>query len=224
MSDTAIGDWELEDTPVNGDAHVDWANIPVDESAPMTAAQFIDAPAPPPDTDGAESNYDEPDPGFIKTGRRKPYAAAYQRKVHGALHRGMRYTLSNHATVPDGAALIQYGPAFEHAMGDWAVEDKRVAKAIDFITGGTTTPAMAVIAAAVPLVLQVIRNHEPEAEVTKKPLKIWRWTLPIKVKFRIKLKRLRPMTHEPQAFTNWVLGNPDIMETLKKQGIVVDIR
>jgi len=226
MTDTRIGDWEIDDdTSVNGDAHVDWADIPVDESAPMTGAQFIDTPAvSQPDPAGAEPEYDYPDPQFVKAARRRPHAAAYQSKVHTVLHMGMQYTLSNHATVPDGAALIQYGPAFEHAMGDWAAEDKRVAKAIDFIAGGTTTPAMAAVMAAIPLVLQVIRNHEPEAEVSKKSLKIWRWTLPIKVKFRIKLKRLRPMTNDPEAFTNHVLGNAKIREMLEKQGILVDIK
>lgn len=210
------------DTAVPGDTPIDWNQIPV-ESRPLTATEFIDAGMDEPKPETTEPNYDYPDADFVKAGRRKPHAAAYQSKIHDILHLGMMFTLNNQATIPDGAAIIQYGPKFEHAMGDLAAEDKRVAKAIDFISGGTTTPAMAVISAAIPLVLQIIRNHEPEAVVEKKPLRIWRWTLPIKVKFRIKLRRLRPMTHDPVVLTNHVLRDENVRKALARQGIMVGI-
>lgn len=215
MTDTA----EWNDTAVPGDDTINWSEVPVTEGRPMTAAEFIAGE--PSEPSMAEPTYDVPDPNFVKAGRRKPHAAAYQNKVHDVLHMGMLLTLGNSATVPDGAAIIQYGPKLEHALGDWAAEDKRVARAIDFISGGTTTPAMAAISAAIPLALQIIRNHEPEATVERKPLRIWKWTLPIKVKFRIKLKRLAPLTHKPEKLTEWVFGREEVRTALAKQGISV---
>lgn len=230
----AIANAAWNDSTVPGDSAVNWDSVPTEESSrPLTAAEFISAgPDPtdfinPPDPDvtTAREEYDQPDPSFVKAAPRKPHAVAYQKKVHEVLHFGMMVAFSNENTIPDAAAIIQYGPKLEHAMGDWAADDIRVRKAIDFISGGTATPALAATMAAVPLVLQVMRNHETETQIEKRPLKIWRWTLPIKMRFGIRLpKRFRAMTNDPVTNTKHVLGNAKVRAALADQGITVTIQ
>lgn len=169
--------------------------------------------------DMLKEDYTEPKAEFLGKDKRRPYSVQYERKVKGVLNGLMRGALSNPHTVPDAAAIIMYGPTFSETMGDWAASDARVRKAIDFITTGTENPAIAAMVAFAPLVLQIIRNHEPVAEVEPRRIRIPFTKKYIRLRFKVKLGKLRNMTNDPHEFTHWVLSNPKIQEALSKQGI-----
>lgn len=186
---------------------------PSDElfESPEVSKDFVD-----------DETYDKPDGDFLKSGRRKRGAAEYENKVKGSLNNVMRMCLASQSTVPDAAALIAYGSNFSRAMGDWAADNEMVRKGIDFLAGGTESPGAVAIATGLPIVLQILRNHETsaKAEVPVKRIRIPFTKRYLTVKFKIRLgKRLRNMTNDPQEFTHWVFSNPDIRQALKKQGI-----
>jgi hypothetical protein len=178
----------------------------------------------PPDSDDemVDEDYTNPDATFLKTGKRKPYAVQYQNKVKEILTTTWKILITNPPTVPDAAAIIMHGSDLSRAAGDWAASDARVRKAIDFIAGGTENPALAFAAAALPMALQMLRNHEPSAEVEPRRIRIPFTKKHLRIKFRIKLgKKLRNLTNDPRAFTAHVLSNPEIQAELLKQGIKV---
>src|SRR5882757_3557955 len=100
---------------------------------------------------------------------RSEKAIAYDEKVQGVLNLVMRMCAANESTVADAATFIEHGETFASKMGDLAAHDKRVAHGIDIITSGTENPYAAVVLAALPIVAQIIRNHETE---TAKPFEI----------------------------------------------------
>jgi hypothetical protein len=162
---------------------------------------------------------DEPDAGFIKQGRRDRYAVQYEKKVKTLLNTGMRITIQNPNTVADAAALIMYGPDVARTVGDLAAKDPWVRKAVDFVAGGADNPYMAVLAAVTPLVLQVLRNHEPVVE-TPKQFRIPFTKRVITIRFKLKLGKLRNLSNDPAEFATHVLSNEDIQTELAKQGIM----
>lgn len=169
--------------------------------------------------DMLREEFTEPKSEFLGKDKRKPYSVQYEKKVKGVLNGIMRGALSNPHTVPDAAAIIMYGPTISETMGDWAASDVRVRKAVDFITSGTDNPAIAAMFAFAPLILQVLRNHEPVAEVEPRRIRIPFTKKYIRLRFKVKLGKLRNMTNDPREFTQWVLSNPKIQEGLAKQGI-----
>lgn len=172
-----------------------------------------------PQTEGIQT--DEPDATFIKKPRRDRNAAAYEKKVKNLLNAGMRLTIQNPATIPDAAALIMYGGELSRTMGDLAAKDPWVRRSIDFISGGADNPYLAVIAAATPLVLQLLRNHEPVAEMPVRRIRIPFTKRELRIKFRIKLGKLRNLSNDPQQFTAHVLSNADVQAELQRQGILI---
>jgi hypothetical protein len=134
----------------------------------------------------------------------------------------MRVTIQNPATVPDAAAIIMYGPDVSRSMGDLAAHDIRVRRAIDFISDGADNPYFAAVAALAPLALQILRNHEPVAEVSPvRKIRIPFTKRFFTIKFKIKLGKLRNMSNDPQEFTAHVLSNEGIVNELQRQGIFV---
>jgi hypothetical protein len=185
---------------------------------PQPVDDFVEPP--PLSDDMGREDYTEPDADFLKNPRRKRHAVEYENKVKSTLMMGTRFLFDNPNTVPDAATLIMYGPNFSRAMGDWAAEEPWVRKSIDFIAGGANNPGAAAMAALIPMALQILRNHEPVAEVVQpKRIRIPFTKRYISIKFRIKLGKLRNLTNDPKAFTEHVLGNPQIRENLAKQGI-----
>lgn len=176
-----------------------------------------------PEPEVPEPEYDEPSDDFIKKPTRPRGAIAYEKKVSELINTGMRAALGHEQTLADAAALIMYGPTLAEKVGNLAATDPRIARGIDFITDGTENPYASVAIAAMPLILQVIRNHEPQAEVSsgRTGFRIPFTQKHIKLKFKIKLGRLRQLTNDPDAFTSWVLDRPDIQAALAKQGINV---
>lgn len=185
--------------------------------------EFLNAGMGAPEEAAQEQSYDVPDPNFVKTPRRKNGAPAYEKKVAGLLNVPLRFAATNPATVPDAAALAMYGPRIAHAWGDAAANDERIARAIDFLTTGTENPLAAAITATAPLVLQIIRNHEPQLETKQRGIRIpfTKGKRTFSLRFGVKLGRIRPLTHDPDAFTDYVFGNPAMQAALRKNGIDV---
>jgi len=168
------------------------------------------------------------DASMLEPRKRTPTARKYERKVAGVFSIAVKVTAAQQSTLADSAALLLHGPDISQKMGDLAADNARVARIIDMITDQTENPATAVIMASAPLILQLIRNHEPVVEKEHaKPARQWKIPLTKKVvRFRVGIKlgkRLKNMTNEPVALQRHVFSNPEIQAALKKQGINVVI-
>lgn len=168
-----------------------------------------------------DDTFDYPDSKFIPKQTRPSGAVKYERKTRALLNIAMRSTVESPQTVADAAAIIMYGPTLAEKMGNLAATDERVARGIDFITEGTENPYAAVAFATFPLVLQVLRNHEPQIEIKPRGIKIpFSKGKRLNFKFGVKLGKLRRITNDPEAFTKHVM-NPEILDALRKQGVNV---
>jgi hypothetical protein len=67
----------------------------------------------------------------------------------------------NTGNFPDAAAIIDRGPAFSQAVGQLAASNPNLGKAIDLVMS-PSSPAAQFIAAGLPLVAQLWRNHEEQ--------------------------------------------------------------
>jgi hypothetical protein len=171
-------------------------------------------------------NYDQPNPDFVKAAPRKRNAATYEKKVNGLLQVPLRFAIQHEATLPDAAALLMEGPKIGRAFGDWAAEDERIARSIDWLTSGSDNPAAAAMLALAPLVFQIIRNHEPQLETQSRGIRLPgkdKNGEPRRLRFRfgVKLGRLRPLTNDPDKLARHVFTNPKMRAALEKNGIVV---
>lgn len=172
--------------------------------------------------------YDTPDDKFFKKGRRKAGAQGYEDKIKKAVRAATDFTIQTEPLVPDAAALIMYGPQLATAGGNWAAEDKRVARVIDFFAEDSPidSAALGFIAVAAPLLLQIVRNHEPVLEPAPRGFRIpfakdkqgnpRRFRFPFKI--GIKLGGLRGMTNEPSGMVRQAL-TPEIVELFTARGI-----
>jgi hypothetical protein len=153
---------------------------------------------------------------------RSEKAIAYDEKVQGVLSLVMKMCAANEATVADAATFIEHGEAFASKMGDLAAHDKRVAHGIDIITSGTENPYAAVVLAALPIVAQIIRNHETE---TAKPFEIripfTKRTFKPKIRIRLNIAFMRALTVNPRQMIQSVFGREDIRTALIANGVEV---
>jgi hypothetical protein len=153
---------------------------------------------------------------------RSEKARAYDEKVQGVLALVMKMCAANENTVADAATFIEHGEAFASKMGDLAAHDKRVAHGIDLITSGTENPYAAVVLAALPIVAQIIRNHETE---TAKPFEIripfTKRTFKPKIKIRLNIAFMRALTVHPRQMIHSVFGREDIRTALISSGVEV---
>lgn len=166
--------------------------------------------------------YDQPDERFVKATGRKRGAVGYEKKVTSLLQTLTQVMVNSENTIPDSAALVMYGPKVATAWGDLAANDANIARAIDWLTEGTENPYLSAIVATAPLALQILRNHEPAAELSdRKGIKIPFTGKRYKPKFTIKLGKLRNVTHDPDTLVSHVFGNPNIQAAMAKNGIDV---
>lgn len=153
---------------------------------------------------------------------RSEKARAYDEKVQGVLSLIMKMCAGNENTVADAATFIEHGEAFASKMGDLAAHDKRVAHGIDLITSGTENPYAAVALAALPIVAQIIRNHETE---TAKPFEIripfTKRTFKPKIKIRLNIAFMRALTVHPRQMIQSVFGREDVRQALISSGVEV---
>lgn len=192
------------DAPIFGDIRPDAADL-----AGMPEVQVDDEKA------------DEPDTSLLDKRKRKPGAEKYEKKARNLFQFAFSAAIRNPKTVPDAATILMYGPEVAEAWGDLAVENEWVAKAIEMMSDTTENAIAAFMLSTVPFIMQLVRNHEPVAEVEPRGIKIPFTKRTIRVKFNLKLKRFRAMTHEPVAITNHVFGNPAVQEKLRQQGIII---
>ena len=198
----------------------------VDFLSPEEPNEFLEQSEPTP-SDLDDSEPTEPDAATI-TKQRPRGAITYQKKARSILREVFDMTCTNSATVADSAALLLYADNLSEKAGDLAATDKNAARVIDFLSGDVTENYyLALGLAATPLILQVIRNHEPTLEPVPRGFRI-----PFvkdkngqprrfRIKFGIKLGRLRPITKDPQAITEYVYSNPKIQAQLAKRKIRV---
>jgi hypothetical protein len=157
-------------------------------------------------------------------GKRTARAKNYEKKTASLLNMFMKAAAGNPATIADAAALISYGPTISAKLGDLADEDPRVRRAVDFVTSGTENPYASLVLASIPLLAQVVRNHETETPV-RVGLKIpFTKGRTIKVPFSLKLRNpfLRNnFTYPSQDLTQAVFGNPAVRAAMIEQRITV---
>lgn len=165
---------------------------------------------------------DVPENPLTHAPNRTKRAKDYEQRLAGLMQMAMSGCAGNPATVADAAAIIEHGPIIASKAGDLADQDERVRKAIDFITSGSENPYLALVVATVPLVAQVLRNHESDV-VKNVEVKVPFWKKRVRLPFKIKLRNpfLRSLTKEPDALNHKVFGQPEIMAALQEQSINV---
>lgn len=198
-----------------------------DDAMIADAQQFADDLTPSPENDIADEDYDYADPSFIKQPRKRNGAGEYERKIKAGINTGIRFLVEHESTVPDAAILMLAGPSLAETWGNAAAYDKRIARVIDFITKPSDDPVSLAIMTSIPVVFQALRNHEPQLETVQTGLRIPFRRNPdgspkrIRIRFGIKLKRLRPLTNDPKALSDQVFRDPRVVESMKKQGLRV---
>lgn len=168
----------------------------------------------------------DPDASLLDERKRKPRAKEYERKAKGLFSIAVKITVTNEPTIADSAALLMHGPNVAEKMGDLAAENERFARMLDILTEQTENPTTALIVAAMPLALQVMRNHEDA--LADSPARAERSIrLPftkrrLRLRFKLRLpKRARSLTTDPMQLSAHVFTNEQIQEALRKQGINV---
>lgn len=148
-------------------------------------------------------------------------AKEYERKIGSFVGELFNTTVGNEATVADSAAFILYGGQFARAWGNLADKDVNVRKAVDWITAPSTNPYALAVVATLPLVLQIVRNHE-DVEL-ERPLKFRffrkEFKFHIKWGLRIRNRFFRSRTKDPESLVRQVYSDPDIIEQMKAEGI-----
>jgi hypothetical protein len=87
-------------------------------------------------------------------------AKDYEKKT-AALLKGWFWSSVHSQQMPDAATILERGPSFSVAAGKLAASNDKVAKMLDLITA-PESPAVIFVAAAIPFIAQIFRNHEPE--------------------------------------------------------------
>lgn len=171
-----------------------WFSEMVDESnhvAPTLDDDLDDRLTFTPDTslDTEAGTYASVDPDLIKKRKRAPGALQYENKVNDILTMGVVVTAGREGTVTDAAAILLHGDAVATAFGDLAAENDNTARVIDFLHGGTGNAASAAVMAALPLILQIVRNHEPQLETMSRiNIPFTRKKIGFNVPSRVKIK------------------------------------
>jgi hypothetical protein len=172
-------------------------------------------------------------------------AREYEKKTEAALNTIMRFCAQNPRTVADAATLIAYGDNFASAVGEVAEINKQTRRMIDLVLS-PESPWLALAVAGIPMVTQLMRNHEagiqriPEA-VKNRPskeqrkaskaeakanrpkvtFKLFKREIRLSIPFRIKFGYFMSQTVEPELITRNVFSNPDVVKAIKKRGIDV---
>jgi hypothetical protein len=148
-------------------------------------------------------------------------AAQYRKKVSRGLANIWRPLLQDPNTINDAAAILNYGPDFARAIGELADRDAKARRIIDFASDGMDNPYANVLIAGIPLIAQLMRNHEDKLDIHVRTVKIPFLKRQINLKFGIKLGRFRNLTYEPSYITQHVLSDQKLIDILAKQGIKI---
>lgn len=159
--------------------------------------------------------------GFVEQAEETARARKYRKSVANALGYLWRPLLGSPTTLPDGAAILAYGPDIAREAGKLADQDARARKVIDFVTEGTDNGYVALFAAALPLAIQLLRNHEDAIKPEVRGIRIPRTKIQLKVRFGIKLGRIRNLSYDPGYMANRVLSDEKLIAALAKQGLKI---
>lgn len=152
-------------------------------------------------------------------------AQEYEEKLQGALNLWLKTAVQRPGTVPDAAAVAIHGPDFAKAWGVLADQDKRVRRAVEFVTQ-TENPYFAAVAATLPLVAQILRNHESETTY-ERPVEVKvpliKRAFKLRLRWRMKLRNpfLRAMTVEPGDIAFAVFSSQEMVDKLTAQGVTI---
>jgi hypothetical protein len=96
----------------------------------------------------------------------------YERKVQSFMKAGVVGAI-NMQDFPDAAAFLKYGPAFARASGELADSNAKTREMIDMLAAPSSPVAM-FLAAGIPLLAQLWRNHEPQVQQISQNVKTTR--------------------------------------------------
>lgn len=154
-------------------------------------------------------------------------AREYEGKAAAILGLLTRNSIGDPDTIADAATYLAYGDKLSAAAGEIADESEIARKIFDAIAS-PASPYLAFTLTAIPMIAQLIRNHEKE---TVKPVRVVGAN--IKVPFRKKPisiriplrpglpKRFRAQTVDPKKCAELVFSNPDVAKALRRRGINV---
>jgi hypothetical protein len=169
---------------------------------------------------------DVSDSDFVEEVKETQRARRYRIKTKHGLNFLIKLFAGNPKTVADAATIIYHGPDVAKAIGHLADTNDSARKFIDFVTDdGIDNPYIITALTVLPMVFQVMRNHEPALEkvgaggirlhipFTKREIR-----LPIKLRIRL-FRGARELTQAPETLTSHIFSNPAVREALAKQDI-----
>jgi hypothetical protein len=120
-----------------------------------------------PQDDSASYSYDAlfsaPDYSVLIKGRRSAGAREYETKVKSVMKSLAVGSLRN-GQVADSATFFRFGPGFSSATGDVCAVNDRAKKIVDMVTA-PDNPYVALGMIAVPMIVQLMRNHEKQLDM-----------------------------------------------------------
>jgi hypothetical protein len=170
-------------------------------------------------------------------------AREYRQRMESILKAGLMGAL-NTGNIPDAAAILMHGPGFASATGQLADADERARRAIDLVTA-PASPVLLFAMTAIPLVSQLVRNHEKEvkevpqnfkerravrknakaAGVRTEPrftFKVLGRTIPVRFRMKFNFGKmlgvLKTQTADPERLAYQVFSDPKLVTALQKQG------
>lgn len=169
-----------------------------------------------------------------------PRAKDYRDKVNSVLNTVLQFRLGDPNGLADVSAILQRGPATSLRAGALADENETFRKALDMLTA-PDNPAVMFALTAVPLIMQIFRNHEGELKEVRENVAAKRrmtkderkaakankprvefkfmgrtWKMPFR--FRLNLgSALRVNTVHPDILVSSVIGDPKIRAELTKR-------
>jgi len=188
--------------------------------------EFLEPDAP--DPDAVDPELSDTDPDFIEEVKETARARKYRLKTKHGLNFLFKLFAGNPKTVPDAAAIVMHGPDVAKAVGHLCDTDERARKFVDFVTDDAIdNPYLITALTVLPLVFQVMRNHEPALDKVRTggvririPFTKRAIHLPFSLRIRL-FRGAREMTEAPDTLTAHVFGNPAIREALARQDIHV---
>jgi hypothetical protein len=172
-------------------------------------------------------------------------AREYEKRVNSVLKAVLIGTL-NTGQIPDAAAILKLGPSFSTATGELAAADERARKILDILTEPANPWVMFAIT-GIPLIAQLMRNHEPAIKQAPTSIRerraqrrvkrmeqpprftlkipFIRKTIALRFRFHFRLGRVlagfRSQTMEPSTLVQQVFSDVKVLDALRKMGAVI---
>jgi hypothetical protein len=175
-------------------------------------------------------------------------AKEYTAKINAMLKTGVVASIRS-GNEADAAAILHFGPGFAEAMGDLTDISDKTKKFLDILTA-PESPVVAVLFTAIPMAMQLMRNHERQIEQVSMSRKEMRQarkeakargetiekqgvqvklpfgrsiTLPIRVKLNLwsNTKAIfQAQTYAPEDLTKQVFSDDKVIAALRKMKVV----